>query len=551
MTFRLRYISILCVATLLAGCKGSQPSASKKDSPLQRKPIVEVAEQQLKDDLILIEAKMQQENGNITEAMGQYHKRLALDPKNGTACYELSRIFLEKIAVDSALFYAKKAVEADPNNDWFWRQMADVYEMRQDAKGLTQSWEHIVALNPENLDYYYELSNAYIKANDVAGAIEVLNRVEKKVGVTEVVSLQKQKLWEALGDDKKALHEVEVLADAMPQEMKYNAIMAECYMKRKDYPNAKRYYDNIALHHPDDEYIHISLAGYYKQVGEPQKAIEELGKGFANDALDCKTKVQVLFSFFSSEEFYKTYAPATFHLFDTVVAHCPDSDDYALYYGDVLMRQDKFAEAIPWLRRYIAVDSGLYEAWEALLICENALRPEEQEQLLRDAHRAAELFPLHSLPLFLQGSIAVEEKDYQKALEYFERCESLGFNNGYLEEETISLLAECHYRLGNREKAWRYFDNYLAKHPDDIHMLNNYAYYLAECNIDLEKAEAMSRRTIEAEPENATFLDTYAWILHQMGRDKEALPYMVKAIKNDKEPSETLIEHEKIIRQNQ
>lgn len=45
---------------------------------------------------------------------------------------------------------------------------------------------------------------------------------------------------------------------------------------------------------------------------------------------------------------------------------------------------------------------------------------------------------------------------------------------------------------------------------DNIGCLNNYAYYLSEKEIYLDKAEQMSFRAIKAEPKNATYLDTYA-----------------------------------------
>ncbi len=48
---------------------------------------------------------------------------------------------------------------------------------------------------------------------------------------------------------------------------------------------------------------------------------------------------------------------------------------------------------------------------------------------------------------------------------------------------------------------------------DNVMALNNYAYYLSEQGKDLHKAESMSYKTIKAEPNNGTYLDTYAWIL--------------------------------------
>ena len=123
------------------------------------------------------------------------------------------------------------------------------------------------------------------------------------------------------------------------------------------------------------------------------------------------------------------------------------------------------------------------------------------------------------------------------------QCVKLGFSNGYLETDTYGMLAEVYYRQDRQGEAWQCFEKSLKASPDNIPTLNNYAYYLSETSTKLEKAEQMSKRTILAEPENPTYLDTYAWILYKMGRAKEALQYMEKAVKNDKEGSKTLQEH--------
>ena len=148
----------------------------------------------------------------------------------------------------------------------------------------------------------------------------------------------------------------------------------------------------------------------------------------------------------------------------------------------------------------------------------------------------------------MEGQHYVIKQEYEKAEKPLVQCVKLGFNNGYIEADTYGLLAEVYYRQSRQEEAWQCFEKSLKASPDNIPTLNNYAYYLSETSTKLEKAEQMSKRTIIAEPENPTYLDTYAWILYKMGRAKEALPYMEKAVKNDKEGSETLKGHLEEIR---
>ncbi|MBO4684885.1 MAG: tetratricopeptide repeat protein, partial [Desulfovibrio sp.] len=432
-------------------------------------------------------------------------------------------------------------VAAADTNRWYLLTQADVQRARGDAKGLAATWERLVELCPTQLEYYYELSNAHLTAGNVEGAVAALNRVEKMIGVTEPVSLQKQRLWTAAGKADKAEKELEALAEAMPQEKRYQAMLAEANMSRQRYAKAKQYYDRVLAADPDDEYIHIQLAEYWKAVGKPAEADRELGLAFDNPKLDCRTKVQLLTSFYTAEEFYGARSQSAYALMDKVMKGCTDTAAYALLYGDVLMRQRKYDEAARWLELSLKNDSSRYEVWEGLLICLTEV-PEREDEMASIARRAAKLFPMHTLPHYLLALHAAKNEDYKEALEHLGRAEKWGFTNGYLEAESYALMGEACYRTGEYDKAWQYFERCLELKPNDWGTMNNYAYYLSEQGVELEKALAMSRRTIEAEPDNANSLDTYAWLLHLLGRDSEGLPYMRKAVKLDPE-SETLRRH--------
>jgi tetratricopeptide (TPR) repeat protein len=231
---------------------------------------------------------------------------------------------------------------------------------------------------------------------------------------------------------------------------------------------------------------------------------------------------------------------------DMTMKDSEDSTQYAAFYGDVLMRQEKYLEAAHQFTLALQRDSSHYELWEAALVCLNA-QEETEATMANYAARAARLFPMHTLPHYLLALHCYREKRYDDALAHIDDIMKWGFSNGYLESESYALAAECNYRAGHYEKAWSLFDKRLTQFPNDIETLNNYAYYLAEQRINLEKALEMSRKTIEKEPEVANFLDTYAWILHLLKRDHEALPYMEKAVKLDPK-SETLQEHLKEIK---
>ena len=101
--------------------------------------------------------------------------------------------------------------------------------------------------------------------------------------------------------------------------------------------------------------------------------------------------------------------------------------------------------------------------------------------------------------------------------------------------QVLSLQADVYYRMKDYDKSFKAFDDALKEHPDDVTLLNNYAYYLAEQNIRLKDAETMARKVIDTQKENTTFLDTYGWVLYKRGKLKEAEKIMQNVIGSGKE----------------
>ena len=534
-------VGTIVLLLLFQGCKSIEKQ-SKETKKYTRRPIVEVSEEQLKIDAMLIDAKTKDELGYPQEAMNIYRNIIKQKPDYSVAYYEMGTILFANGMVDSAIYYNDKALKLSPKNMWYMLQQATYNRSAGDFKKAIKIMEKVIKQQPEVMEYYYELANMHITNNQIDKAIGVFDRVEKRVGKSETISLQKQRLWKVLGNEDKALQEIEELAKAFPADNKYNAILAEMYMGKKDYKKAFEYYNKILKNNPSDEYIHISRANYYKLIGNAEKAYQELKLGFENNDLSAKENLSILTTFYNAEEFYGEKSKYTFDLVNVIMKNDPDTMSQSLFYGDVLMRQKKYKEAAHQLNTYIKMDSSDYNIWEALLICESEI-PNNDDRLAQLCGRAINLFPFQPMPYFMKGVIHYSRYDYKEAIKLLEEGLKWSSGNAVFQSEFLMLLTECYYRIGEYDKCFAHFDEFFKLKPNDMGMLNNYAYYMSELDKRLEDAEKMSKRTIEAQPKNSTFLDTYGWIMYKMGRYEEAEKYIKQAIDNDKEPSATLYEH--------
>ena len=83
----------------------------------------------------------------------------------------------------------------------------------------------------------------------------------------------------------------------------------------------------------------------------------------------------------------------------------------------------------------------------------------------------------------------------------------------------------------------------LYNNPNNAIVLNNYSYYLSLRKFNLEKAQKMSYKCNELEPNNGTYQDTYAWILYCLEDYDNARLWIEKALKNGGDKSAVIIEH--------
>jgi tetratricopeptide (TPR) repeat protein len=119
-----------------------------------------------------------------------------------------------------------------------------------------------------------------------------------------------------------------------------------------------------------------------------------------------------------------------------------------------------------------------------------------------------------------------------------------------LSSSNLELLAYFNGQLGDAyngikeyEKSDKAYEAALDFDPDNDHVLNNYSYFLSLRKEKLDLAEKMSTKLIERNPEDPTYLDTYAWVLYNLGKFNDAKKYIEKAINFDETNSGTLVEH--------
>lgn len=491
---------------------------------------------------IFIDATNAKLKGDIPKATSLYESCLTKNPLHAPSMYELAQLYFEKGDFNSAAMYAENAAEIENGNKWYKLLLVEIYGKAGKKKELLETCEKLVKQDPSNVDFLYELSNAYLMNNDGGNAIKTYNKIEEILGVTEEISLQKQRVYLILKKTDLAAAEIEKLIREFPdQQTRYLSILAEMYMQAGKPDEAAQYYQQILEKDPENPYIHITLSDYFRQKGDIKRSFSEMKLGFANPALDIDTKIKVLLTYFTATEIYNENKEDVFELVQILVKTHPDEPKAHSMYGDFLLDDKKYMEARNEFRKVIAVDSSRYAVWESLLNAEIQLA--DYKSLENESRRAIELFPLLPVPYLFKGVALLENKQYSDAINDFNTGLKLVSGNNDLVVQFYTYLGDAYNRNKNYLLSDESYEKALKIDPENSFVLNNYAYYLSLRNEKLEKAETMSSKSVKIDPTNAANMDTYGWVLYKMGKYTEAAEWVQKAVNATTSADPDVLEH--------
>lgn len=479
--------------------------------------------------------------GNYDLAETLFSQALKIDPNSSAAMYELANIYSFQNNKNQALYFSKKAVAADPKNIWYQLLYAQCLKENKQPDEVAKVLEKLVKDNPDRIDMYYELASAYLFVNKLNDAVKTYNKIEERIGVSEEVSMQKLKIHKTQGNFEKSVEEAQKLIKAYPKDPKFYGILGELYQEKGQSEKALAAYNELLKVDPDNAYVHLSLADYYRGQKQNEKAFEEIKIAFRSKELDIDTKVKILLSYYSITETYVELKPDADELCRILVETHPDEAKAFSIYGDFLSRDKKLEEARIQYRKAIALDKEKYALWNQLLIIESEL--EDIEALEKESRETMELFPNQPIPYFYNGAANLQLKRYKEAIPPLLEGKEFVFDNPPLLAQFYASLGDAYNQLKKHSSSDSAYDKALEIDPNNIYVLNNYAYYLSLRNTNLEKAEAMSKKCNELQPNNNSYEDTYGWILYQMKRYEDAKIWIGKALDHGGRGNGTLLEH--------
>jgi len=511
--------------------------AGRQDDSLNPKPAADLALRASgahKADALahFVEGMAFEENGEMDRALEAYRKVLNVNPGQAQLASRVAGLLIQQDDFPQAIDVLKDAIKANPNNAEPYQQLAFIYlkYLKKTDQAIDYA-NRAIALNPADVEGYQRLVEIEVAAGQEKKALEVLDHAAKIRSNDPAFWMRLGKLYMAIlfksdsqpkPDELKKTNEIfKKAAEHAGDDPAVLKEIADYYAASEQLKEAIPLYLRVLELQPDDANAREKLATGFILTNQREKAVEMLEQIIKEHS-----------------EKYQSY---------DLLAQVLDDEARSLQRANRIEEaKAKFAKVAANYEQSLLINPNHPSTY--LHLAELLLGP------LRDADRAVKLltearrrFPGAPEIVYYLAIAQREAKQSQQAVATFEEA----LHEAQLDEDDDVINSKFYFNYGAAaeqaglyEKAADLLRQSISLDPANSAEAYNYIGYMwADHNMNLDEAEAMIRRALESEPNNASYMDSVGWVEFRKGKFDQALNDLLRAAKAVERDDPVVFEH--------
>ncbi len=480
-----------------------------------------------------LEAVRLQNKGDYAGAFDLLRHCVALDSLAPEAYYLLG-VYYADLSLDSlADSSLKRAIALNPKNDDYHERLAQWYLQTEEYSRAIAAYEHLYDNNKSRSDALEILLKLYQQQRNYPMALATIERYEQAEGISEETTLTKMQLYQQSGKREQGYLALQDLCREHPNDVNVKLMMGNWLQQNGRPDEARSLFLAAEQTDPTNENVATSLYDFYRQNGEDSLATIYRDRILLNKHTATSTKMTMLQTIIRSAEQQGVDSTLVLALFDDILRADSTNADIAelkaIYMSMKGMPQEEVDQAL------IDVLAIAPERTSSrLMLLQNIWSEVNTDAIIALCQPALIYSPQEVAFCYYLGMAYFQRGDTIEALAAFRKGVSAGDHQSDKEmmSSFYNLIGDIEHERGNKEVAYAAYDSCLTCMPTNASCLNNYAYFLALDNKELKRAESMSVKAVNLEPNNATYLDTYAWVLYVQERYSEAQIIIDRTIAN-------------------
>ncbi len=523
---------ILLALSAMAGKNGTAKTAvSLKD--------------QRKAEYIFLQAQNEKMKGNFDafhDLLAYAHK---IDSSNTAISFYLGFCKIRmnntnKTLCEEGLALMKEHFEAQPEDLYETTFYSDANMQLGHPEEALRAIKLLNEYNPNRLELQVRLAEAYSHSGDYAKSNATYDSIAAIFGDAIQITSSKIDNYMAMNDSTGALREMRGLLATAPQNDTYNIAMSGLFQHYGMNDSALYYLDRAQEIAPDNGYVYLARAEYYNMAGDSVAYEQQIYNALTAEQLDVDSKLGVLLGYIREKLAKEDTTQRINNLFTVLIQQHPHEAKIHQLYSEYFFTKKDYKNAIEQLGYSLDVNPTDADGWRNMVILN--MMDDNYPDAVKASEKALEYNPDN---LDLYGYVAGcyhQMKEYGKAIETYEKILTLTDSTDLERRaEIITGMGDTYSEINDTIKAIECYEHALELDPTNSGALNNYAYYLAQRGENLDRAERMAAMAIKDDPDNANFIDTYAWVYFAKKDYTKALLYIKSAVEKDEDNH--LLEH--------
>ena len=531
-----RHIAIIAIALLALTAIAGKKETDKKSVSLADKR---------KAEYIFVEAQKQKLNNNYDAFYDLLAYAHEIDPDNTAISFYMGMCLLRmnnttKERCDQGLALMKTHFDAQPEDLYETTFYSDANMQLGHPEEALRALKVLNEYNPNRLELQVRLAEAYSQSGDYIQSNVTYDSIAAIFGNAIQITSSKIENFIAMNDSAGALREMRVLLATAPENDTYNLGMSGLFQHYGMNDSALYYLDRAQEYAPDNGLIYLTRAQYYNQIGDSAGYEQQIYNALTAEQLDVDTKLGVLLSYIRERLSQEDTTQRIDNLFSVLIQQHPHEAKIHQLYSEYLYAKKDTKGAIEQLSYSLDVNPTDADGWRNMMILN--MMDDNYAEAIKASEKALEYNPEN---LDLYGYVAGcyhQMKEYEKAIATYKKILSLTDSTDYeRQSELITGMGDTYSELQDTVKAFECYERALELDPANSSALNNYAYFLAQRGENLDRAERMAALAVKEDPDNANFIDTYAWVFFAKKDYKMALLYIKSAV--EKSEDQHFFEH--------
>jgi len=519
MTFKQSGIlKIGFLLTLMSLGSGIDAFCQKEKKGKQAEAVIPKNKQEMEAEFI--DATSEKILGNFKTAHTLFAAFVKNYPEIAAGHYEYGELSALNGIYSQAVPAFEKAVEIEPANKWYRVRLAEMYDFLKMYKESKAQYMKLAELYPKELEFALSAASIWVEEGKLSEAIQLLDKIELQIGVTEEINLEKYRLYMAQKKFPEALKELEKLQTVYPRNTVFLGMSAEVYQAKGDKKKAMEIYQQILQNDSSNTLIHLALADYFQKEKDLEKSFFYLEKAFQNKEVDIDQKIMILLSFLDQSKASETHKKQGEKLTRLLTEIHPESAKSWSISGDYALSSSNWREALASFNKVLSLEQSKFIFFRQT--AQLAIRVEDYASLKKTVDAAEELFPVQPEVFLYKGILLMNTGKLSDAEEALNYGKELVIENPILSADFMAMLGKLSGLKNDFSKADEYFKK--ANSISNLSYISTleYARFLSSRKQNPETALSLAEQSIKLAPDYPETYAAKAYVLFNQDKVSES-----------------------------